>query len=681
MSLTEAAVVSDYALALAYTEHFKQLQARLQNKISKVTTDEAVKLHHHINDIDVAIKYGFGSIISKIQHQLTSNKNLSSISHDLEWLFLGPNVKMYNFSEPLKTEDIITTINLSDNCNRINYPESREAELSERYYLILKQALSFDERYTLESLNEFDTLTAYSFGYLKENYSESEEILSPRLITTYYKCSFDVDNHVILKPFNKFLFNQIEFIKLDLNTNKSAELISKLREQGNNLMSNLAFAKAIQVYTQAYELSSTNSAHQVPQILTNRAIAYIGLNCFPEAIVDLNQAVDYDWLFTPAWAQLGYCQLYMGNSLTALKAYLFALKTSVGELIDTPLNHSDHEAYKAMKVKSVLPQFVQRLCLAIALTERRAVQQNEPELEIREVIGEVRRILANLRAAAPTHEERHYFTYWPQLREPNLISRSERANRLRPNILTQDVSQSIFASNGMEAVSVMSTGFEAPIIRPVDPTTTTPAPTTNATTTSATTTPANPDIDATPNNAAGNSANSRSPLGLDPTTDRIREFMNDFGEVLEDRTRPNLVNSRGSSTSDGIPLVGATNNRDQANSPSYNSNSDSRLSSPPGAFDTNSTQSENIVREHTHDNMISEVLRNVLPGIGTVFSQFTGSGTVPTVVINGREVNVNAPRTNVDDHTHSNPGHTHSHTESTSNDNEDVEMPEQEDLD
>lgn len=89
------------------------------------------------------------------------------------------------------------------------------------------------------------------------------------------------------------------------------------------------------------------------QIYTNRAIAFIGLNCVPEAIDDLNTAIFLDRAFTPAWTQLGYCHLYMGNGLLALECYNIALKSSIGEVLPNnfPKSGAIVDEYRALRLK------------------------------------------------------------------------------------------------------------------------------------------------------------------------------------------------------------------------------------------------------------------------------------------------------------------------------------------
>ncbi|KAA8899384.1 hypothetical protein DIURU_004406 [Diutina rugosa] len=243
--------------------------------------------------------------------------------------------------------------------------------------------------------------------------------------------------------------------------------VNVLRERGNNQMAVQAYAAAIASYTQA--LTVCDQAQLLPQLYTNRAIALIGLNAFAEAVGDLNQAVQHDWSFVPAWAQLGYCHLYLGSSIIALKSYLMALRAIVGEQLPESLVGGDADviiAYQRSRFHAVMPQFVQRLATAISLTERRAHQQGESADTVRAIVSEVRAILSRLRAATDSEDERQrYYAYQPSLRLGLLSVRdgarsradgfrdsasrerdmAEVSNRRWPQILTPEVHQDVMS--------------------------------------------------------------------------------------------------------------------------------------------------------------------------------------------------------------------------------------------
>lgn len=276
------------------------------------------------------------------------------------------------------------------------------------------------------------------------------------------------------------LFAQYVTVATQVRRSMASEDVCVLRERGNNMMAVNAYPGAIQVYTEALAVARTHPEYRdfVAQLHTNRAVALIGLNCFSEAINDLNQAVSCDWSFTPAWAQLGYAHLYLGLATVGLRLYLCALKCCVGEIAPRELSDESVATYVELRLNQVMPQFIHRLCSAIALTERRALQQKEPPETIRQVVSDVRRILAKLRAevAELDDERERCFTYTPMLRggpapgpQPArtlaLRDTAERANRQRPTILTQEVSQDIMSGATVTGFDGFAVGTASPFDR------------------------------------------------------------------------------------------------------------------------------------------------------------------------------------------------------------------------
>lgn len=282
-----------------------------------------------------------------------------------------------------------------------------------------------------------------------------------RLNTTFLD-ALDQDTFYVQKIkewhslFDRIFISHLNVSEIRLEDRKKAvNVVSELREVGNNLMANLAYPQAIMIYTQAIDAANHSCDNFIPQLLTNRAIAFIGLNCFPEAITDLNAATKKDPTFTSAWAQLGYCQLYMGKSLEAMECYLQTLRTLAGEIY--PKNFPDDERAKQLyteaKLQSVFPQFVQRVAQAVILTEKRANQQRISPDQIRDLTIKVRAILARFRANS-SPEDMHYFAYCYDNDFETMRSTAARANRHRPSILTPEVAQDIMASGSMEASAV-----------------------------------------------------------------------------------------------------------------------------------------------------------------------------------------------------------------------------------
>lgn len=232
--------------------------------------------------------------------------------------------------------------------------------------------------------------------------------------------------------------------------------VAQLRELGNNLMSNRAYPQAIAVYTEAIQKCravKTAAAAPLPQLLTNRAIAYMGLNCFFEAVTDLNLALYVDNEFIPAWSQIGYCHLYMGLLLLSLKCYLRALEMYTKR--DTEETSDD----------SIMPQFVQRLIQSVVLCEKRARQQREPLDGINQVVGEVKKIASRLQSKALDVDKAYYEYGYTFPSNDTFVLVAGDANRTNPSILNQDTAQDLLASTSIEATAVPMT-FETRIPRP-----------------------------------------------------------------------------------------------------------------------------------------------------------------------------------------------------------------------
>lgn len=233
------------------------------------------------------------------------------------------------------------------------------------------------------------------------------------------------------------------------------DYILKLRELGNNLMTNLSYPQAIKVYTIAIDSCSVFTINNLAQLFTNRAIAFIGLNCYPEAIQDLKLAVLRDRTFVPAYAQLGYCELYMGRTLHALRSYKNALDALAGN-IDPPhttLDFQQKQDYKDALAKSAFPQFVHKLVQAIILTEKRAKQQRVPVNDLKFYMTEIKKTLLELqRVASP--EEQHLFEFAYDESFDQVRATAARANQHRPSIFTPEVAQDVLAGSLMEASAV-----------------------------------------------------------------------------------------------------------------------------------------------------------------------------------------------------------------------------------
>ncbi|CAH2351698.1 hypothetical protein CLIB1423_04S03950 [[Candida] railenensis] len=249
------------------------------------------------------------------------------------------------------------------------------------------------------------------------------------------------------------------------SSQEALQSIYRLREAGNNLMVNKSYPQAIQIYTEAFKAAqiSRTTVHQIPQLLTNRAIAYIGMNCFPEAIDDLNLAVSYDSNFTTGWTQLAYCHLYMGSSMISLKCYLKALKCYVA------YDEKDLSRKRAV-AQTLMPQFVQRLLESIQLCERRARQQKLPANDIDNIVNYVQEVVRSLDEFS-TEDKNFYDLDYNINGTSNEIRRlAERNNRLNPSILNSDASQDLLVNSSIEATAIpmsIETVIPRPATQPV----------------------------------------------------------------------------------------------------------------------------------------------------------------------------------------------------------------------
>lgn len=88
------------------------------------------------------------------------------------------------------------------------------------------------------------------------------------------------------------------------------------KSQGNAAMQQKDYAKAIDLYTKAINLSPTN-----PIYLSNRAAAYSASNQHEEAVADAELAVSADPKYTKAWSRLGLARFVLGDAKGSMEAY------------------------------------------------------------------------------------------------------------------------------------------------------------------------------------------------------------------------------------------------------------------------------------------------------------------------------------------------------------------------
>jgi small glutamine-rich tetratricopeptide repeat-containing protein alpha len=90
----------------------------------------------------------------------------------------------------------------------------------------------------------------------------------------------------------------------------------KLKQEGNGLMTKKEHDKAIDAYTKAIELDSTN-----PIYFSNRAAAHSSKGDHLSAIGDAEKAIELDPNFTKGYSRLGHAQYSIGDYAAAATAY------------------------------------------------------------------------------------------------------------------------------------------------------------------------------------------------------------------------------------------------------------------------------------------------------------------------------------------------------------------------
>lgn len=95
----------------------------------------------------------------------------------------------------------------------------------------------------------------------------------------------------------------------------------ELKALGNKEVSSGNYEKAVELYTKAIELNSTN-----PIYYCNRAAAYSSLGSHDKAIEDAKKALEIDPKYAKAYSRLGFSLYSTGQAQAALEAYAEGLK-------------------------------------------------------------------------------------------------------------------------------------------------------------------------------------------------------------------------------------------------------------------------------------------------------------------------------------------------------------------
>lgn len=428
---------------------------------------DSIATRDMIYELDCVIEFVVEAVLRDlVKKDFATESNLgrpsSSLCYNFPKILLGPNVDDYQIPPELTTSSLIDTATRKGTSS---FSVDREEDLSSVFYTLLQNTLALP--FFNGSGDSFNVVSYFAAAHLKVCCEENphlfyrNEFLSGRVerVCGELEKHFSSDQVTVTDVYNVFVVMLKSHLEGALGrfvpSADTTSVINKLREQGNNLMTNSAYAQAIKVYTDAINLCDFDSNGHLSQLFVNRAIAFIGLTCFPEAIEDLNKAVKSDISFTPAWIQLAYAQLYMGHSLVALQCYSVALQCCTGATLPNgiPDDNSFKQDYIKNKIQSTLPQFVEQILKSVHLTEIRARQQRQSDTEINNTIIAIKRSLKQLSEEA-LEVDKQCFIYPPTSSEPSVFRQlAERANQNRPAMFNHEVSQGVIAGTDASEAS------------------------------------------------------------------------------------------------------------------------------------------------------------------------------------------------------------------------------------
>lgn len=492
-----------YAFVSGIREHLRILkdQTRLRDLLNDENGDEmdqdnektkmSIETRDLIYHLDSVIDFVFGDILKyHVKKDIEQSKNWGlpskALTHGFANILLGTDINEITIPPNLHTSNLI------DATNEIHHGKhfmvSREEELGKEFYAILRNAFAFHYKFVWNRDGQTTKesavmLSSFVAAFLRDSVKEYPQVFSRRAylidraqhvieeLEFYSKIKTDnVPLHELYEGFEQILKSHLELLLSKSNSvANSSKVVLKLREQGNNLMANYAYAQAIKVYTEAVLICSGDSMRNLPQILVNRAIAFIGLTCFPEAITDLNLALKYDITSIPAWVQLAYAQLYMGNSLLSLKCYSVALKCCTGKVVPYvfPSDETQLEEYRNNKIKSTLPQLVEQILRSVQLTETRAKQQRLNATEINQTINDIKES-AKILSEHVDEDDMSSYLYPPQNCSPSTFrGLANQVQRSRPGMYTHSASQAVGIAEGSTSLSSGASTAQPPAATPI----------------------------------------------------------------------------------------------------------------------------------------------------------------------------------------------------------------------
>lgn len=130
----------------------------------------------------------------------------------------------------------------------------------------------------------------------------------------------------------------VETTEVDEATSAKAE---DLKTEGNKYMGTKDFRKAIELYSSAIELNSTN-----PIYYSNRAAAFISSKDYDSAVDDAEKAIELNGKYSKAYTRLGSAKMSLNLPEEAVEAYNKAIE--IEGVKATPAMKKDLETAKSM---------------------------------------------------------------------------------------------------------------------------------------------------------------------------------------------------------------------------------------------------------------------------------------------------------------------------------------------
>jgi len=158
---------------------------------------------------------------------------------------------------------------------------------------------------------------------ISEDAKESLEVASQCLQTAY--CLAPEDTHLEVSKSLQEIFNETTksepMKKKAPPTNAEKEEAEKLKVEGNDLMRSEDFPGAIEKYTKAIELDSSNQV-----FYCNRAAAHSKMNNHYAAVEDCKRAIDMDPAYGKAYGRMGLAYSCVDKHKEAIECFKKAIE-------------------------------------------------------------------------------------------------------------------------------------------------------------------------------------------------------------------------------------------------------------------------------------------------------------------------------------------------------------------